>query len=40
MVLIEVPRGLTYNQRLYEEVEGDTNGEDTNISDGETLLVI
>ena len=40
MVLIDVPGGLRQGQRLDEEENGDTNGEDPNISDGGTLLVI
>ena len=40
MVLINVCGGLRYSQRIDEEAEGDTNGEDPNISDGGTFLVI
>ena len=40
MVLIDVLGGLRKRQRLDEEAEGDTNGEDPNISDGGTFLLI
>ena len=32
MVLIDIPRGLRQSQRLDEEAEGDTNGDDPSIT--------